>query len=267
MKIKRWIGLFTLCCVLLSPFTVAADSTYNEAFRLQLCGDVDGSGDITSTDARLTLQYVVGKVAENDLDTALADVDKDGAITTTDARLMLQYAVGKEGVMLYPCSLPYIKLDTAPTGTPVPFEVARITDSSYFDRPPLSGEKTACSIVTANDPRDNRFAIIQSAAEWAHMRGWQDVASSYDEAFFEENALFLCDVLLNDYGYVLEVEQVSRNGSTLEVYLCKYREPVMAPDAEYWALGVVEIPKAALTDTDTLAVALRWDYYEGSYFE
>ena len=58
-------------------------------------GDVDGDGTITSTDARLTLQYYAGKIDESDLNTAVADVDGDEEITSTDARLILQYYAGK----------------------------------------------------------------------------------------------------------------------------------------------------------------------------
>ncbi|MBO5797912.1 MAG: dockerin type I repeat-containing protein, partial [Clostridia bacterium] len=60
-----------------------------------MLGDVDGDGGITSTDARLTLQFYAGKITENDLNTAVADVDGDGSITSTDARLILQYYAGK----------------------------------------------------------------------------------------------------------------------------------------------------------------------------
>ncbi|MBO5797085.1 MAG: dockerin type I repeat-containing protein, partial [Clostridia bacterium] len=58
-------------------------------------GDVDGDGKITSTDARLTLQYYAEKITENDLDLTVADVDGDGKITSTDARLILQYYAEK----------------------------------------------------------------------------------------------------------------------------------------------------------------------------
>ena len=58
-------------------------------------GDVDGDGNITSTDARLTLQFYAGKIGEESLNTAVADVDSDGNITSTDARLILQYYAGK----------------------------------------------------------------------------------------------------------------------------------------------------------------------------
>ena len=60
-----------------------------------LLGDVDGDGGITSTDARLTLQFYAGKIGDGDLNLALADVDGDGSITSTDARLILQKYAGK----------------------------------------------------------------------------------------------------------------------------------------------------------------------------
>ena len=60
-----------------------------------LKGDVDGDGNITSTDARMTLQFYAGKIGEDKLNVALADVDSDGNITSTDARLILQYYAGK----------------------------------------------------------------------------------------------------------------------------------------------------------------------------
>ena len=60
-----------------------------------MLGDVDGDGSITSTDARLTLQFYAGKIGEDDLNVALADVDGDDSITSTDARLILQKYAGK----------------------------------------------------------------------------------------------------------------------------------------------------------------------------
>lgn len=58
-------------------------------------GDVDGSGKVNSTDARLVLQFAVGKITEQALDSTAADVDGNGRIDSTDARLILQYAVNK----------------------------------------------------------------------------------------------------------------------------------------------------------------------------
>ena len=70
-------------------------ATQSEESTFGNLGDVDGDGSITSTDARLTLQYYAGKIKAADLDVAAADVDGDGSITSTDARLILQYYAGK----------------------------------------------------------------------------------------------------------------------------------------------------------------------------
>ncbi len=58
-------------------------------------GDVDENGEIDSTDARLTLQYAVGKIGATKLNVALANVDGKNEVDSTDARLILQYAVEK----------------------------------------------------------------------------------------------------------------------------------------------------------------------------
>lgn len=59
-------------------------------------GDIDKDGQITSTDARLALQYYAGKIQATDsLDLKAADVDGDEKVTSTDARLILQRYVGK----------------------------------------------------------------------------------------------------------------------------------------------------------------------------
>ena len=58
-------------------------------------GDVDSDNSITSTDARLVLQYYAGKIYAESLNVAVADVDGDGQVTSTDARLILQLYAGK----------------------------------------------------------------------------------------------------------------------------------------------------------------------------
>lgn len=55
-------------------------------------GDVNGDGNIDTTDARLTLQYAAKRIKANQLNLSAADVNGDGGVDTTDARLILQYA-------------------------------------------------------------------------------------------------------------------------------------------------------------------------------
>jgi len=59
-------------------------------------GDVDGSGNIDTVDARLILQYIVGKITAFPCDDKrAADVSGNGKIDTVDARMVLQYIVNK----------------------------------------------------------------------------------------------------------------------------------------------------------------------------
>jgi len=82
-----------------------ADSTdttcevcYHRRSKTTILGDVDGSGTIDSTDARIVLQYAVKRLDSNSLAAngwTMADVDGSGKVDSTDARLILQYAVKK----------------------------------------------------------------------------------------------------------------------------------------------------------------------------
>lgn len=64
------------------------------AFAAITYGDVDKSGDVNVTDARLVLRFAVQlEFPENDDIAKLADVDSDGDIDVTDARLVLRVAV------------------------------------------------------------------------------------------------------------------------------------------------------------------------------
>ena len=57
-------------------------------------GDVSGDRKIDTTDARMVLQYAVGKLDDTTIDAKVADVNKSGEADSDDARLILQYAVG-----------------------------------------------------------------------------------------------------------------------------------------------------------------------------
>ena len=73
-------------CTFEIPLTVQKD----------YCADLNKDNKVDSTDARLTLQYAVGKLNDQTLpDAKNGDVNNDGKVDSTDARLILQYAVGK----------------------------------------------------------------------------------------------------------------------------------------------------------------------------
>lgn len=62
-------------------------------------GDVNGNGEVDSEDARILLEYVIGKFTLPSVDypffiTAAADVTGNGEITSYDAALVLQYGFG-----------------------------------------------------------------------------------------------------------------------------------------------------------------------------
>lgn len=58
-------------------------------------GDVNADGQITATDALLTLQHVTQKLVLDDPSVTLADFDGDGSVTAADALQILQCATGK----------------------------------------------------------------------------------------------------------------------------------------------------------------------------
>lgn len=64
---------------------------YYQAYTL---GDVNGDGGITTTDARLILQYIVGSAQFKEWQKLAADVNKKDGINVTDARLILKYVIG-----------------------------------------------------------------------------------------------------------------------------------------------------------------------------
>lgn len=57
-------------------------------------GDVDGNGQISSSDALVLLQYIVGLTPVSQIDIQCADADGDGIITSGDALTILQLVVG-----------------------------------------------------------------------------------------------------------------------------------------------------------------------------
>lgn len=79
-----------------AALTAAKEALVEKVIETKLLGDVNGDGEVNTTDARLVLQYAVEKITAEDLDLSVANVSKgDEDINTTDARLILQKAVEK----------------------------------------------------------------------------------------------------------------------------------------------------------------------------
>jgi len=82
---------------LVNSSSASVDGHYNIAFYYKSVslGDVSGDGTVDTTDARMILQSIVGKLQLSDNQKTLADVNKDNKIDTADARIVLQVIVGK----------------------------------------------------------------------------------------------------------------------------------------------------------------------------
>lgn len=73
-------------------FAISSEPLHNYE---RLIGDVNADSLVNTTDARLALQFSVGKIDMSEEVQYFADVNRDGTVDTTDARLILQHAVGK----------------------------------------------------------------------------------------------------------------------------------------------------------------------------
>ena len=59
-----------------------------------LLGDVNGDGQVDTTDAKLVMQYDLDLIDETGLELDAADVNGDGQVDTTDAKLIMQLDLG-----------------------------------------------------------------------------------------------------------------------------------------------------------------------------
>lgn len=81
---KKIIAIIMALCLVSSLAVFAGAVSYY--------GDVDGDGNINSSDALSILRYAVG--IEKEIDEKTADITKDGEINSSDALAVLQTAVG-----------------------------------------------------------------------------------------------------------------------------------------------------------------------------
>ncbi len=105
----------------------------------EVCGDADGNGIVTATDARWVLRGAVGLLAG--CDNGRCDADGNGRVSATDARKVLHAAVGliPEGL---DCSLPVVfSLDEAVTVGALQLVIDYSATGSTFVG---SGERVRC---------------------------------------------------------------------------------------------------------------------------
>ncbi|MCL2488468.1 MAG: family 43 glycosylhydrolase, partial [Oscillospiraceae bacterium] len=88
---KRSFSLFCAIVILCAGINLPSAAE----IQTRLYGDVDGKNGVDITDARLLLQYLVGKADLDEIQLKAANVKGIGSADITDARLILQYLVGK----------------------------------------------------------------------------------------------------------------------------------------------------------------------------
>ena len=82
-----------------SSATVASGEITIDAVKF-LRGDANGNGEVTSADANLIIQSLIGKstIAPENLEKANANADANGDITAADATIIIQSLLGKASI-------------------------------------------------------------------------------------------------------------------------------------------------------------------------
>ena len=236
------IGL--LFCLLAAP--TGAAPAYNRALALRIRGDVDGNGTVTTTDARMILQYAAGKSMPDTFDRTAADYEYNGRADTTDARLTLQYAAGKQ--------------ETLPR--PMPTEVG------WFGEKKIDGESVPCVIGETipnnmlryfsleynaynSDPTD--VFAAQTPEEWAILKALAGFTVDYDEAFFADWMLVVASVYLGSTNSTYTAEGLIRGNGVLQVIgTCHHPSPDDQSVARGYA--VIEVSRQETEGVTALSI-------------
>lgn len=103
-------------------------------------GDVDGTGGITSGDARLVLRYSVGLEELDEYQLIAADVDGSGVVNAGDARMILRGSVGLEATSNFGIngsqvfmSGNFVLTATLDEETGTKFTISQTNNSSYME--------------------------------------------------------------------------------------------------------------------------------------
>lgn len=119
-SIALFLSVLMMICTLL-PISVTASSI--------LMGDVNSSGKVEASDARLVLRASVGLETFSDELSQLADIDNTNTVTAADARMILRMSVGLEEL---------IYIGSVPT-------------DSYFEVHFIDVGQADCSLVLCDD--------------------------------------------------------------------------------------------------------------------
>ncbi len=90
---KRMLAYIMALALLVGMLSVGGGFVFAAAYRL---GDVDGSGSIGTTDARVLLKALVGMATLTAEQQAAADYNRDGKINTADAKAIMMRAINGE---------------------------------------------------------------------------------------------------------------------------------------------------------------------------
>ncbi|MCL2487682.1 MAG: dockerin type I domain-containing protein [Oscillospiraceae bacterium] len=165
----------TMCLLLTGTPLIA--STKSQSI---IAGDVNGNGVIDVGDARLILQYLVGKTKLTGLQVQTAMVNGCKNISVTNARMILQYLVGKIDSLEFPQTEPEPKPGYYPVrdvnAMPEGFDVTlnHVENLGYVP----GWEKSEAVIVTALEELED-FGIELPI----------ELIPKYDKAFFEDESV------------------------------------------------------------------------------
>jgi len=82
-----------------SSTTTPIQATTSTTLAVPICGDANGDGDVTASDALVALRTAVGSAT---CSSTLCDTDGSGSITASDALLILKVAVGQDVTLTCP---------------------------------------------------------------------------------------------------------------------------------------------------------------------
>lgn len=154
----RTVGRVLLCCAVMLAAFSGPVTTLGEQV---LYGDVNRSGKVDTTDARLILQASVGKIKGSDIPDmtdelfqVLGDVNLDEKVNTTDARMVLQLAVKK--------------IEDLPAGEYYTIKKPKIVYPEEYT--PLPNPETFADYTSGNPIFTNIFTADPSAHVWEDGR-------------------------------------------------------------------------------------------------